>query len=360
MTILLLLFILIVSIGGTVFFRKKDKTWGEILIFFLYIFSLLVASYALLSHCHQYYEAVDAVDEGYTPFGGKHAASLVFYLIMYHIAIFAVWYRGRRLPPLLLVIFIIFIISGIIINIVNLFQIAIPTNPDYHNYNNQNASAFIFPAIIFIIALGFIMIFKILKMEKSLSEKRHFRNAFLERCNRFLAEKFSPLSWAFIFLLPCFIVVMLILILFGQDYDSLVKVYTETTTWAFSQKMHPPPLDHRGHYLCTVSAHGNPKIVKPLFIGKRHGKPIIVNRQLQIANAFEEMISDFSPKIHRFIRKNYDRYGYNLSTIITTRRRSNLTYILMKPIEWFFLASLYLGCEKPEIKIKKQYNYNSM
>lgn len=154
---------------------------------------------------------------------------------------------------------------------------------------------------------------------------------------------------------PVFVVVAIILILLGQDYDSLVKVYTETTTWVFSQKSHPPPLDHRGHYLCTVSACGTPRIVKPILIGKRHGRAIIVNRQLQIANAFEEMISDVSPKIHSVIRRNYDRYGYNLSLKINTEKRSNLTYLLMKPLEWLFLLFLYLCCEKPEKKIKNQY-----
>lgn len=80
-----------------------------------------------------------------------------------------------------------------------------------------------------------------------------------------------------------------------------------------------------------------------------------MNRQLQIANAFEEMISDFSPQMHRFIRRTYDRYGYNLSLKINTPQRSNLTYFLMKPLEWLFLFCLYLGCQNPEAKIKKQY-----
>ncbi|PZP49892.1 MAG: hypothetical protein DI598_06785 [Pseudopedobacter saltans] len=161
--------------------------------------------------------------------------------------------------------------------------------------------------------------------------------------------------WALIFLLPIFIIITLILILFGQDANSLVKVFTDTTTWTFSQKSHPPVLTPRGHYLCTVAAKGDPKVVKPIRLGKRHGNTIIVNRQLQIANAFEELIADYTPILHRFIRKNYDKYGYNLSLKINSKMGSNITYVLMKPLEWIFLICLYLGYQNPEQKIKKQY-----
>lgn len=143
--------------------------------------------------------------------------------------------------------------------------------------------------------------------------------------------------------------------IFGQDYDAVVKGFTETTEWKFSQHDHPPYLDHRGHYLCTVAACGSPRLVKPLRWGKRGGRPIIVNRQLQIANAFEELIADFSPKLHHFLRTNYDKYGYNLSQKIKTPAASNITYLLMKPLEWFFLLCLYTFCLYPERKIERQY-----
>ncbi|MFW2135145.1 DUF6688 domain-containing protein [Chryseobacterium sp. TY4] len=188
-----------------------------------------------------------------------------------------------------------------------------------------------------------------------MSQNRTYKNKFLNDCNRFLSQKYDVTNWAWTFLLPVFIVLTLILMLFGQDYNSLIKVFTDTTTWTFSQKTHPPILDHTGHYLCTVAAKGNPNLVKPLYIGKRHSRPIIVNRQLQIANAFEDMLQNFSPKTHRFVRQNYDKYGYNLSKKINSELGSNLTYILMKPLELIFLIFLYLLETKPEQKISKQY-----
>jgi len=143
--------------------------------------------------------------------------------------------------------------------------------------------------------------------------------------------------------------------LFGQYPDSMIKVFTDTTTWTLSQKSHPPFLDHQGHYLCTVAACGSPRIVKPQRIGSRHGHPIIVNRQLSVANAFESILETRSPKIHRFIRRNYDKYGYPLSKKITGRFGSNLTYLIMKPLEWLFLLVIYLFSTKPEELISRQY-----
>lgn len=357
MIIVFLLMLLILAILGLILLKNRKKSWLEITACFAYILSLFFLGFGLLMHGHQYDQSVDPVDGNcYIPWGGKHILSVLVYFVLYHMALAAVWLRGRRFPPLLAVLFIIIIVIGLAINGVNMVQILHhATWPDQHRQGDDGAALFFLPATIFSSIIGYMMLVKLGKEEKLLSEDRHFRNAFLEKCNRFLATRYNPMSWAFIFLLPVFLLFTLILLLFGQDYDSMVKVYTETTSWTFSQKMHPPPLDHRGHYLCTVSARGNPQIVKPLFIGKRHGQPLIVNRQLQIANAFEEMVSDFSPKIHRFIRRNYDRYGYNLSVKINNERRSNLTYILMKPLEWLFLLCLYLGTQHPEAKIKKQY-----
>lgn len=74
-----------------------------------------------------------------------------------------------------------------------------------------------------------------------------------------------------------------------------------------------------------------------------------------IANAFEELIQDKSPRFHRWIRSNYDKYGYPLSKKINSKRGANLTYILMKPLEWIFLLVLYTFSAKPEAKINRQY-----
>lgn len=79
-----------------------------------------------------------------------------------------------------------------------------------------------------------------------------------------------------------FLIITLILVLFGQETNSIIKTFTDTVTWTLSQQVHPPVLNHRGYYLCTVAASGHPKIIKPIRMGQRNGRQIIVNRQLLI------------------------------------------------------------------------------
>ena len=141
----------------------------------------------------------------------------------------------------------------------------------------------------------------------------------------------------------------------GQGLDAPIKAFTDTADWTFSQQIPPPPLEYDGHYLCTVAAGGHKKLVKPVRFGKRRGAIIVVNRQLCIANAFEESIAERFPRFHKWIRHVYDTYGYPLSNIITTPGRADIVYIVMKPLEWIFLLYLYLTDTRPEVRINRQY-----
>ena len=141
----------------------------------------------------------------------------------------------------------------------------------------------------------------------------------------------------------------------GQGLDAPVKAFTDTADWTFSQQIPPPPIEYDGHYLCTVAAGGHEKIVKPLRLGRRRGAIIVVNRQLCVANAFEEAIAERYPRFHKHIRHFYDTHGYPLSQLITNPGRADLVYILMKPLEWVFLLYLYLTDTRPEVRIGRQY-----
>ena len=96
-------------------------------------------------------------------------------------------------------------------------------------------------------------------------------------------------------------------------------------------------------YLCTVAAGGHEKIVKPLRMGERHGHRVVVNRQLEIANAFELALEWKTPRLHRAICCFYDRYGFPIARCIRTKTACDVVYILMKPLEWIFITVLYLG-----------------
>ena len=144
--------------------------------------------------------------------------------------------------------------------------------------------------------------------------------------------------------LPLIALLSAVLLLFGQKPDSLLRAFTDTYKHGFSQ------LDYMcqqvscdGHYLCTVAAKGHPAVVKPQRLGKRHGMTIICNRQLLVSNAFEELVAESWPSLHRFIRKNYDKVGDLVERhyhFFENKYVSDVVYLLMKPAEWFFLLVL--------------------
>jgi hypothetical protein len=254
---------------------------------------------------------------------------------------------------------LIFILIGLVINVFIYYQLSQHSIGILSHYNTKHVDI---PELIplFNILISMWFIFKAITQEIDKTSDREYDNKFLNYLNSFLYKKGRNPLWLILLSLPVFFIITLILILFGQETTSIVKVFTETATWRFSQHSFPNPIPAEpprigGHYLCTVAVSGDPKLVKPLRLGKRHGKIIVVNRQLLVANAFEELIQDFSPKLHFIIRKNYDKYGFNISTKINSVFWSNMVYILMKPLEWFFLVILYLFCVKPEDKINAQY-----
>lgn len=159
--------------------------------------------------------------------------------------------------------------------------------------------------------------------------------------------------------LPILIIITGFLLLFGQKPDALIKTFTDTYKHGFSQ------LDHMcynvecgGHFLCSVAAKGHKNIVKPIRYGERRGKAILCNRQLLISNAFEELIEQKLPKTHKIIRHNYNKVGnivHRHYHIFDNKPIANLTYILMKPLEWCFLTILYMFDQNPENRIARQY-----
>ena len=186
---------------------------------------------------------------------------------------------------------------------------------------------------------------------------RDYDNKFLNACNKILIL-YDVDKWpliAIILALPLAIILICILVLFGQRPDEAIQAFLETSDWTLSTKISPPSVFYDAHYLCTVSLQGHKKIVKPTRMGIRRGEKIVVNRQLCIANAFEDLIAEKTPKFHKFIRYIYDKYGFPLSKFITNAWLADITYILMKPLEYVFLIVLYIFDKKPENRIAMQY-----
>jgi hypothetical protein len=186
------------------------------------------------------------------------------------------------------------------------------------------------------------------------------RNLFGKLCNTILRSNvFIKYPLLLILCLPLLIILALLLLIFGQEPDSAIKAFTETYKHGLSQWDYMcDNVQCGGHYLCSVAANGHSKIVKPQRYGERNGTKIICNRQLLISNAFEELIEDKFPRLHRTIRKKYDHVGnfvHRFYNVFNNKFFSDVIYFLMKPLEWFFLVTLYLFDQKPENRIAQQY-----
>ncbi|MEG2427480.1 MAG: DUF6688 family protein [Clostridium sp.] len=191
--------------------------------------------------------------------------------------------------------------------------------------------------------------------EKQPEKGTEFRNSYLNYLNLKLMNSTDwPLA-AFLLMWPLLAVLICILILFGQRPDSVVRAWTETGDWNLSTKVPPQNVTFDEHYLCTVAAGGHKKVVKPIRMGERHGHRVVVNRQLCIANAFEQILEERTPVFHRHLRHVYDTYGFPIARWIHSPYTADCIYFLMKPLEWIFLIVLYCCDINPENRIAIQY-----
>lgn len=320
----------------------------EYIIFTVYLLANLFFFIIYILWGIPYYKSVERSGNDYELLASEHILPIAVFYILFLASLFLVWTKAWKLPPIVILLCNCFLIIGVYISGKTLIQ------------GSMNKEESVSPLLPFLpamnISLAFYFFFKLMISKREFVQNRVYKNKIFNTINQLLSKSIYFYIAVLVFAFPVYYLITLILILFGQDSDAMTKVFTETTTWVYSQKEHPPYLDDTGHYLCTVAACGQPNLVKPLFIGVRHQRKIIVNRQLQIANAFEEIIQVRFPKIHYFIRKNYDNYGYNLSKKINNSSLSNITYILMKPLEWAFLTFIYTVSLEPEKLIKKQYN----
>lgn len=184
-------------------------------------------------------------------------------------------------------------------------------------------------------------------------------NSLIQTCNRLLMRSKRWPFAAFLLMWPLLGILIVLLLLVGQRPDAVIKAFTETADWNLSQRVAPQNVYYDEHYLCTVAAGGHKSIVKPLRLGVRHGHEVIVNRQLCVANAFEQILEEKTPKLHRVIRHVYDTYGFPVAKLIHSQYTADFVYFLMKPLEWFFLIVLYLTDTNPENRIALQYTGKS-
>lgn len=282
-------------------------------------------------------------------------------IVIAHIGFFAyliLKFAGHRLAPLAKVFCIAGVYGGVIVNVLFLVQLVCGARPQgismqgLISHNGIYIFCLCVVPVLYLIHVGDLFVRMIREQAR---EEVEYGNGFLAGCNRFLC-KGANLYWvALVAMIPVYGVVICILCLFGQKPDSVIEAFTNTSDWILSQEISPPPVEYDAHYLCTVSLQGHRKLVKPLRYGIRRGNKIVVNRQLCVANAFEQLLEERTPRFHKAVRNFYDTYGYPISKWITNPWSADVVYLLMKPLEWIFVVVLYLFDKKPENRIASQY-----
>ena len=213
----------------------------------------------------------------------------------------------------------------------------------------------LFPFNCVIIALKTIRLKVLQWKEIQHDEIKLYKYDMLNSLNRRLMDSNNWTIMAFIIMWPLLGILICILSLFGQRPDAIIRSWTETSDWNLSRKIAPQNIYVDEHYLCTVAAGGHRRIVKPIRRGVRHGHEVIVNRQLCVANAFEQILEEKTPRLHGHVRSFYDKYGFPIAKIIHSPYTADIIYFLMKPLEWIFLIVLYFCDVKPENRIATQY-----
>ena len=289
------------------------------------------------------------LDKFHSPISYEHSVTILFIMIVASFSFSLLKSKREKLPPLPFVLCLSTVLIGMTLCIVYIIQLT-------KNFDFNIAILYLYPINFILCSIRLLRLCILEKVEFLSNDNMCLsKNRFIRICGKLLSRSIGWLLISYILMIPILAILLAIIVMFGQSPDSIIKTFTYTADWTFSQKIPPPPIEHQGHYLCTVALRGSPKLVKPLGYGIRNGQCIVVNRQLCVANAFEQYLMERIPRFHKIIRNLYDCHGYPLSKKITTKTRANLVYIIMKPLEWFFVFFLYTMDTEPENRIALQY-----
>jgi len=316
------------------------------LVIFCEIISLIIMPLIYAGFGH---ENVCCVDEMSTPaFSPRHQLTMGIIILICLLSYFFSRFRKRISTPLIELLINVFLVIGISLNIVLIFH--------------TKESMYIYWGILPIILLFILMLVKNqrLFLDQSIETvSGNFGKMDLIVWNILSSKAIIKFPLILILCLPVLVLLSSFLLIFGQKPDSMIRAFTDTYKHGFSQwDQQCDNVECGGHYLCSVAAKGHKKIVQPQRLGIRNGGIIVCNRQLLISNAFEDLVHESFPYLHRVIRNKYDKVGdlvHKYYYIFDNKYVSDIVYVIMKPLEWFFLFTLYLFDRKPENRIAKQY-----
>ena len=340
------------------YFPKK----GKLLDFASVIYGFALLSIWIIAVCgdKEWFDPIvlgGGETSNHTPISDAYSAMFYLPVLVGGVFLLIMLHSKSKRPPLMTVIMIAVIMIADIKLFLLVVQLMLPDG------EGDAGSAYFLPPLVY--AINYLLV-TVRAMRKEISSQLEYLSynkdegsGLSHKLYVLLDRSYKCVIAGIILLLPVIAFVTIVFILKGEGADGVIKEFTETADWTFSQKTLPPPEYYEGHYLCTVAAGGHRRIVRPTRFGIRSGERIIVNRQLCTANAFEELIMEKTPRFHKAVRGFYDKHGYPLSKRITTRLRADIVYLLMKPLEWLFLLTLYLFDKSPERRIALQYTENT-
>lgn len=282
-------------------------------------------------------------------FSPEHRVSMYVLIALCLAAYLFSTFRKRSLPPLPEVLVNVLLLLGVVVNVV----MGIHQRDDDLD---RILAVFHVP----IIVLFLMVLVRNHRLFLAQAEAQRGRTMLEHRCwQLLLAAPWTKFPLLLVLCVPVLVLLAAALLLLGQKPDSFIRAFTDTYRHGLSQ------LDHEcagvvcgGHYLCTVAARGHAAVVRPERLGERGGATIICNRQLLVANAFEELVQQRWPRLHRSIRRHYDRVGDRVERhyhLLDHKWVSDLIHLAMKPLEWTFLLVLYSCDQHPERRIALQY-----
>ena len=356
--------VLTICEGISIIAVKRQRPMQGVWLFDLYVFGLgafcEILYLGLLRNMTNYdWEVQLSNMEKHTPIYTGAAATVVILWMLGLIGYAILQYIPlRKLPPLVTVVSI----SAMYLGVAELILFTIQVFDPVGDGSLTDLCLLLLP-ICCVLIVARLLLAKIQEWNHMVqnAEEEHFgtgkicQNPVLCWCDRILRKAAWWPVLGLVLMFPLLGILIAILMLFGQAPDSVIKAFTETSDWNLSLRQAPQNVMYDEHYLCTVAAGGHKTIVKPVRLGRRHGHEVIVNRQLCIANAFEQVLEERTPGFHRALRHFYDTYGFPVARLIHSQYTADLVYFIMKPLEWIFLCVLYLTDVHPENRIAVQY-----
>lgn len=226
--------------------KPTSKIYEKVLVIITFL-SFVVFIIVLGFHSTPYYKDIDPfVENCYSPISDQNSGLLIIMHLLAWFSMFALYFRELRLPPLQVSIYIILLTIGIILNFIFLYQISYHDTSRIHLWDQGDNAGFylaLYPIFLTILSVGILT--NLIVKKAQLNAQMKYKNKWLDSINQTLI-RVNNLPLVSIFLtIPILIIIVLILVVFGQDLDSLTKVYSETATWKLSHHIHPPTVDDR-------------------------------------------------------------------------------------------------------------------